>query len=341
MKSTSATRDISGKPVTLRIARAAARVKAKPATVRALERETRRGVGAAGGGLPKPDPVGVAKVAAIQAAKETSRIVPFCHPLPIDSVRVTIGTGRSWIDVETEVTAVWKTGVEMEALTAASAAALTLYDMLKPVDDTLEIVSVRLTHKSGGKSGAAGGARSARTAGRGGEAPRRAGASRRPGAGLRAAVLVVSDSVSGGKSTDRSGKILADGLRGLGARVAGVRVVPDEPLRIARALKDLCDGGKADLLLAAGGTGVGPRDLTAETVASLLDRRLHGVENAFLAHGQDRHPTAMLSRCIAGTRRNSVIVALPGSPGAARDALDALFPALFHAFPMMKGEGHP
>jgi cyclic pyranopterin phosphate synthase len=310
MRSVSATRDVSNKPSSLRIARAAARVKVKPATMSALRKGT----------LPKADPVGVAKVAAIQAAKETSRLVPFCHQVPIDAVTVSVTTGRSWIDVETEVTAIWRTGVEMEALVAASAAALTLYDMLKPVDDSLEIQQIRLTHKAGGTSAAAG-----------------------RGAGVRAAVLVLSDSISAGRARDVSGKILVKGLRGHRASVPVYRVLSDDRALIERALRTICDGrtGRGiDLVLATGGTGVGPRDVTAEAVAGVIDRRLHGVEAAFLGHGQERFPGAMLSRCVAGTRKRTLIVALPGSPAAAEDAMNVLFPALFHAIPVMKGTPH-
>jgi len=339
MKSTSATRDVSAKPATLRIARAAARVTATPATIRAL----------VAGKVPKADPVGVAKVAAIQAAKETSRLVPFCHPVPLDGIQVTIETGRAWIDIETQVTAIWKTGVEMEALVAASAAALTLYDMLKPVDDTLEIASVRLTHKSGGKSGTIGAASGAKAGGKvGAKAGAQVGAKRGtngrraglPGKGIRAAVLVLSDTVSSGKGRDVSGGILAEGLRRYGATVPTMRVLPDDRKAITRALEVLCNGSAVDLVLATGGTGVGPRDVTTEAVADVIDRRLHGIENAFLAYGQERSSRAMFSRCIAGTRNRTLVVALPGSPSAARDALDSLFPAIFHAFPMMSGGGH-
>jgi cyclic pyranopterin phosphate synthase len=200
--------------------------------------------------------------------------------------------------------------------------------MLKPVDDTLAIASVRLTHKSGGKSG------ELSVSSKHG----RAGA--RAGAGIRAAVLVLSDTVAAGKGRDESGRILAAGLRGHGAAVPVVRVLPDERKLIVRALKELCDGGRIDLVLAAGGTGAGPRDVTTEAAAEVIDRRLHGVENAFLAYGQERFPTAMLARPLAGTRNGAVVVAIPGSPSAARDALNALFPALFHAFPIMRGGGH-
>ena len=307
MRSESATRNVSDKPVTLRIARAVARLKVKPATLRALRKGT----------TPKADPIGVAKVAAIQAAKETSRIIPFCHQVPIDGIRVAITAEGNGIGIETEVTAIWRTGVEMEALVAASAAALTLYDMLKPIDDSLEIRDVRLTHKSGGKSGA-----------------------KTDGSGLRAAVLVLSDSVSAKRSRDVSGKLLVKMLKGYGARVPVYRVLPDDLSGIGRALRELCDRRRIDLVLATGGTGLGPRDVTAEAIAGVIDRRLHGVEAAFLGYGQERYPSAMLSRCIAGTRKRSLIVGLPGSPSAAADAAKALFPALFHAFPVMQGEGH-
>ncbi len=308
MKSESATRNVSDKPVSLRIARAVARVKVMPATLRALGR----------GALPKADPVGVAKVAAIQAAKETSRIIPFCHQVPIDAIRVAITPGRAGIAIETEVTAIWRTGVEMEALVAASVAALTLYDMLKPVDASLEIRDIRLVHKSGGKSGAT-----------------------TDGAGVRAAVLVLSDSISAKRGRDVSGKFLVKKLREYRASVPVYRVIPDDRLRIERELRELCDRRRVDLVLAAGGTGVGPRDVTAEAITGVIDRRLHGVEMAFLGHGQERHPTAMLSRCVAGTRKGSLIVGIPGSASAAKDAMNVLFPALFHAFPIMKGGGHP
>jgi cyclic pyranopterin phosphate synthase len=307
MKSESSTRDVSGKPTTLRIARAAARLTCGPATVRAVK----------AGRTTKADPVGVAKVAAIQAAKQTSLLIPFCHQVPIDAISVTITAGRSWFDIETVVTAVWKTGVEMEALTAASAAALTLYDMLKPVDPMLRIEKILLAHKSGGKSSASA-----------------------DGRGVRAAVIVLSDSISAGKGKDLSGQILVRGLRNLRARVPVYRVLPDDRAALGAALRGLTDRGKIDLVIACGGTGSGPRDVTAGVVAGLIDERLHGVEAAFFSYGQERTPTAMLSRCIAGTRNRSLILGIPGSPGAAGDALKALFPALFHIFAVMKGGRH-
>jgi cyclic pyranopterin phosphate synthase len=301
-------RDVSSKFSTLRTARAGATLAVAPRTLRAIR----------SGDLPKADPIAVARVAAIQAAKQTSLLIPYCHQVPLDFVGVDIVLGRSSIEITTEVKAIWKTGVEMEALAAASAAALTLYDMLKIIDDTMLIRGVALLEKTGGKSDR--------------QAPAR---------GLTAAVVIVSDSVSRGSAHDRSGKILRDRLTELHLTVARVSVVPDEHDRIERELIELADRRKIDLILTTGGTGAGPRDVTPEASAAVIDRRLPGVEEWFRAYGQDRLPMAMLSRGLAGLRGGSLIVNLPGSPRAAHDGIDALFPAILHVFRMMRGGGHP
>src|SRR5207247_2652116 len=91
------------------------------------------------GGVPKGDPLPVAKVAAVMAAKQTSLMIPYCHPIPVDGVDVYFEEREGEIEIQVTVKAIHKTGVEMEALTAASAAALTIYDMLKGVDEAMEI----------------------------------------------------------------------------------------------------------------------------------------------------------------------------------------------------------
>ncbi len=135
-------RDISEKQPTLRTATAKAVVRMSAETLQLLAQDK----------LPKGDPRPVAKVAAIQAAKNTSQIIPYCHPLPIEFADCKFTVGSDRIEIVTEVKSNYKTGVEMEALTAASVAALTIYDMLKIVDVSLEIESVRLLSKTGGKS---------------------------------------------------------------------------------------------------------------------------------------------------------------------------------------------
>jgi cyclic pyranopterin monophosphate synthase len=140
--------DISGKRLTARLARARAVLALSPGTLELVRLRQ----------VPKGDVLEASRVAAIQAAKDTPRILPFCHNLPLHFVGVEFTLGDDRIVVETTVKTEYGTGVEMEALTAASVAALNLWDMLKPVDAGLRIVSVQLLEKRGGKSDAGAGA---------------------------------------------------------------------------------------------------------------------------------------------------------------------------------------
>lgn len=137
--------DVSAKPDTVREATARGRITMRPETLALVER----------GGLEKGDVLAVAQVAGVMAAKQTGTLIPMCHPLPITSVDVRFDFDRaaSAVDIEATARVVGKTGVEMEALTAVSLAALTIYDMCKAVDREMVIGDVRLVHKSGGKSG--------------------------------------------------------------------------------------------------------------------------------------------------------------------------------------------
>jgi cyclic pyranopterin phosphate synthase len=136
--------DVGGKPPSLRTARASARLRAAPETIRRIR----------DGGLEKGDALATARLAAIMAAKRTSDLVPLCHPLPLDAVEATIGFAEpDAVIVETVVRATARTGVEMEALVAASAAALAIYDMCKSIDRGMTIAEVRLEEKTGGTRG--------------------------------------------------------------------------------------------------------------------------------------------------------------------------------------------
>jgi cyclic pyranopterin phosphate synthase len=101
----------------------------------------------------KGDVLGVARLAGIMAAKRTGDLIPLCHPLPIDAVSVDLTLAQGGIDIAATVRTTGRTGVEMEALTAVSVAALTVYDMCKSIDRSMQIENIRLTHKEGGKSG--------------------------------------------------------------------------------------------------------------------------------------------------------------------------------------------
>jgi cyclic pyranopterin monophosphate synthase len=135
--------DVSSKDVTTREATARATVRMKTATVALLRERS----------VPKGDVFAVATVAAIQAAKRTSELIPLCHPIPLSSCDVTFETGERAVEVQATVIAHNRTGVEMEALTAVTVASLTIYDMLKAVDRGISIEKVRLIEKKGGRSG--------------------------------------------------------------------------------------------------------------------------------------------------------------------------------------------
>jgi cyclic pyranopterin phosphate synthase len=137
--------DVGDKPVTARLAVAAATVRMRPATLRMI----------AAGAVPKGDVLAVARLAGIAAAKRTADLIPLCHPLLLSHVDVELTPRRqgSRVDIEATVRLEGRTGAEMEALTAASVAALTIYDMCKAVDRDIEITAVRLLRKEGGKSG--------------------------------------------------------------------------------------------------------------------------------------------------------------------------------------------
>ena len=297
--------DVSAKPVTGRIAEATGFINLQPETLAALS----------SGKVPKGDVLSTARLAGISAAKQTAGLIPLCHPLKLSWVDVEFEAREEGIAIRCIVKAREVTGLEMEALTAVSVAALTIYDMCKAIDDSMRIGDIQLLRKEGGRS------------------------SRQPTYHPRTAVLVVSDSTAAGRRKDRSGAILREGFLRAGCEVAPVLAVPDEPDRLLAAAIDFLDKG-VELLITTGGTGLGPRDITIATLEQLLDDRLPGVEQALHAAGRTQTPTAMLSRLVAGIAGDGIIVCLPGSPGAVNDALPVLIPAIFHAFEVRRGAGH-
>jgi cyclic pyranopterin monophosphate synthase len=298
--------DISNKPESLRTAIAQAIVKMHPDTV-TLIRE---------GKAPKGNIFEAVKFSATMAAKRTWELIPYCHPIPIDSIKVDVSLKEHLAEVIVEVKNVAKTGVEMEALTGASIGALTIYDMLKPVDEMLSIESVKLLKKSGGLK-----------------------TFYEPSDKLlRAAVLVTSDSRH--EKEDRSGKIVIDRLTNNCFEIIEYKVIPNKSDLIESDLRKFCDELKVDIVITSGGTGVGPRDVTPEATKKVIDKELSGVSESVRTFGQKRTPLSMLSRGVAGIRGTTLIINLPGSVRAVSESLDSLFPGIMHTFKMLEGEGH-
>lgn len=270
------------------------------------------------GQVPKGNVYEFARAATLLAIKKTSDIIPDCHPLPIEYAAVDFQIEGLSIVITVTVHTIYKTGVEVEAMHGASVAALVLYDMLKPIDKNVEIGSIRLLHKSGGKSDHTHAAKNR---------------------SIRAAVVVCSDSVFSGEKQDRSGLLLEELLEEQGIDVIKFEVVPDDIAAIQDQLRASQQAG-VDILVYTGGTGVSDRDVTPEAVLPLLTKQLPGVMEIARQYGQQFVQTAMLSRAVAGFADGMLVLTFPGSTNAVKENMKVLFPQILHVFPIKNNQGH-
>jgi len=303
--------DVGTKPATARRAVAGALVRMRPDVLASL----------LDAGGPKGDAVVTARLAGIGAAKQTANLIPLCHPLPLDHVDVSLEPDRSagTVAIRAEARVIARTGVEMEAMVAASVAALTLYDMAKALQRDIVIERVELLEKSGGRSGSMPAA-----------AP----------AEHEAVVVTCSNRSAAGEREDASGPALVVALRAAGFDVAAEPiVVPDDEGQIAALLARLADAGHR-LILTTGGTGLTPTDVTPAATRRVIDREAPGLAELMRSAGLASTPMAALSGAVAGTRGSTLIVNLPGSPKGASESLAALLPVLPHALEQLAGGDH-
>jgi len=155
---------------------------------------------------------------------------------------------------------------------------------------------------------------------------------------IRTAIITLSDKGSAGEREDESGQIIRELIADIGASAVHYEILPDEKSRISETLKRLSDSGNIDLILTTGGTGVAPRDVTPEATRAVIDRELPGMAEAMRAESFKKTPHAMISRAVAGIRKNTLIVNLPGSPTAVRENLAVILPTLPHAIEKIKGD---
>lgn len=282
------------------------------------------------GTMPKGDPLPLAETAGLMGAKRTSELIPLCHPLPLDHVALDcrLAADDNRVEVTCVVAVEAKTGVEMEALAGVQAALLTVYDLCKPVDPALTIEGSRLLFKEGGKSGywehPAGVPEHLRER-------LRPAAPELPLTGLTAAVVTVSDRAAEGTYEDRSGPALAEALAAAGCGIVAREVVADDAPALQALLERCIDEHRPDLVLTTGGTGLSPRDITPEAVASLSSRTVPGLAELLRQAGARHTPMSWLSRSLAGVVGDSLVITLPGSTRGVRQSLAALLPVLPHA----------
>ncbi len=300
--------DITHKSTTLRTAIAQAIVKvSKPETIAAIENNT----------VPKGNVFAMSKAAGLLGVKKTPELLPDCHPMPIEFSGIEYEINGLEITVSFTVKTIYKTGVEVEAMHGASVVALNMYDMLKPIDKGIEIHQIKLLNKKGGKSDFKDRFRK----------------------DLTAAVIVCSDTISAGQKEDRAGKAIINKLKGCDVAISDYIIIPDEKDIIQDKAKFYQEQG-IDLIIYTGGTGLSKRDVTPEALIPIIDRRISGIEEAIRNYGQDRTPYSMLSRSVAGTLKNSLVLGLPGSTNGAKESMDAIFPSVLHIFRILKGARH-
>ncbi len=155
---------------------------------------------------------------------------------------------------------------------------------------------------------------------------------------IRTAIITLSDKGAAGERKDESGQVIGDMIKSIGASIAHYEILPDDEQRIKEVLLHLADGGGIDLIITTGGTGVSSRDVTPEATRAVLERELPGMAEAMRAESMKKTPHAMISRAVAGIRRSTLIVNLPGSPRAVRENLTVILPALSHAIEKIKGD---
>lgn len=267
--------------------------------------------------VPKGDVFEFSRAAGLLACKKTYEVVPDCHPLPIEFTSIKHDINGLEIKITVEVHTVYKTGVEVEAMHGVMITALTMYDMLKPIDKHVEILNVQLEEKKGGKTDIKYAYPET----------------------LKVAVITCSDSIHHGIGEDKSGIIVVDHLEKHHLSVTNKKVIADDFDTIQTEAKSLVKEGY-QLIIFTGGTGLSSRDVTPDAISPLIERAVPGVMEAARNYGQQRTPYAMLSRGIAGFVGDSLIITLPGSPKGAEESMNAIFPYILHVFRVKEGVKH-
>lgn len=267
--------------------------------------------------VPKGDVFEFSRAAGLLGIKKTSDVIPDCHPLPVEYASIKYEIEGLQVRITVEVHTIYKTGVEVEAMHGAAVTALTIYDMLKPIDKKVEIGTIKLLSKKGGNT----------------DFPNNTIPV------LQIAVIVCSDSIAAGINEDASGKIIIDKLASLGLTANKYEVIADDIDRIQSTMLNLC-ASAYDLVLITGGTGLSPKDVTPEAIRPLLEREVPGISEVLRSYGQQRTPFAMLGRSVAGFIKNTLVITMPGSANAAVESMDALFPQVLHVFKVADGSRH-
>lgn len=310
-------RDISGKTSSLRTGKAVSVISCGKNTLQRVKNNN----------LPKGNLLDVARAAGFLASKKTHHLIPHCHPVSIDALDISffyieeglcdkdIGliSAEYGIAIIAEGKSIGRTGIEMELLTAVSICALTIYDLLKPLGDEVEIQTTRLLGKTGGKSNFR----------------------KLVSENNQCAVLICSDSVAAGRKDDRAGPVAEQILQQHNADIVDFKIIPANPEAIQFQVKEWA-GMKIPFVFTVGGTGLGVNNTVTDAVDTIIERKTPGIVDAMQHHGLERTPLAMMSRLTAGMLGNTLIVTLPGSSDGLRQSLEGILPGIFYAKKMLR-----
>lgn len=299
--------DISHKRNSLRYAKATGKLFTNPDVIDKVKK----------GNIPKGDVLEVARSAGIQAAKRTPDWIVFCHSMPLDWVEISFEFGEESITITAEVRAVWKTGVEMEAVTAVMGAMINAYDMLKPLDAEITLGEIGLVEKRGGKSDMEDHF----------DTP------------VKTALVSVDTDKKEGRRADRSADYIRDFLEEKPVEIMSVEQLDEKYDLVKDYLVNLTDQKKAELVFLCGSTGPAPKDIVPRIIQEISDREIPGIAHAMHQYGLERTPYAMISAQKAGIRNGVLMVALPGSSRGAEESMNALFPGLLHIFKILRRSG--
>jgi cyclic pyranopterin monophosphate synthase len=299
--------NISHKRNSLRYAKASGKLTSTPDVITRVKNKQ----------VPKGDVLEVARSAGIQAGKRTSEWIVFCHSMPMDWIEISYEFQDDSITFIAEAEAVWKTGVEMEAVTAVMAAMLNAYDMLKPLDAEITMGEIKLLEKRGGKSDV----------------------TDEFNPPIRAALLSVDSAKKKGRRADRSAEAIREFLAVEPVELVSEQQLDEAEESLKELLLTLTGKREAELIFLCGSTGPATKDIVPKVIRKISEREVPGIAHAMHQYGLERTPFAMISDQVAGIRNGVLMIALPGSERGARESMDALFPGVLHIFKTLRREG--
>lgn len=258
-------------------------------------------------GNPKTDIITAAKIAGIQAAKKTSEFIPLHHSNALNWIEVDITAEDKYLKIISTVKAITRSGLEMEALTATSVAALTIVDLCKESDPGVTIQDLKLVQRASKKK-----ILTTKTS-------------------LKVGVIVISDRVIAGLAEDEAGQILQEGFKDAGYQMDNYSIISNDSDKLVEKIQDWLEHD-IELIVTTGGNGIGPRDITLSSLEPFFDYRLEGVEQTLHSIAQVNNNGFYVDRLAAGKIGKTIVICLPLDPHLAQDALNVFLPNIHQAF---------